>query len=336
LKLTFALLLFAGAVGVLCVWLYTQAMLPKGGPLEHDTLFYIPPSSSVQKIAEQLQNGGAISEVWLFRYGAWAAKSAGSLKAGEYEVKAHMSDAAIIALLQSGKVYQHQLTIPEGLTSFEIISIINNAPSMNGGIETIPAEGTLLPETYNYTYGDSRAKLVDRMAKNMQTELASLWKTHASGILLKSPQEAVTLASVVEKETALAAERPRIAGVFMNRLRTGMPLQSDPTVIYAVTMGKMKMDRPLTRNDLELSSPYNTYQVPGLPPGPIANPGKASLDAVMHPEANDYLFFVADGSGGHAFAKTNDEHVANVAKWRQLMQQRKTAAPAPTAPAAAH
>ncbi|MDE1153068.1 MAG: endolytic transglycosylase MltG [Micavibrio sp.] len=320
-KSVIALLFFTGAVAGLCVWLYVQAVLPKAGPMAQDTLFYIPPSSSVQKIAEQLQAGGAINEEWVFRYGAWAARTAGALKAGEYQVKAHASPASIIALLQSGKVYQHQLTIPEGLTSFEIIGLVNNAPAMNGGIETIPAEGTLLPETYNYTYGESRTKLVDRMARNMQTVLAQLWKTHADGILLKTPQEAVTLASIVEKETGLAAERPRIAGVFMNRLHTGMPLQSDPTVIYAVTMGKMKMDRSLTRADLELSSPYNTYQVNTLPPGPIANPGKASLEAVMHPEANGFFFFVADGSGGHAFARTNDEHVANVAKWRQLQHK---------------
>ncbi len=323
LKSLFALLLLGGIGALVLVWLYANINLPKDGPLEKDTLVLIEAGSSTQKITDTLANAGAIDTPWLFRYGAYMAKKDGPLKAGEYEIKAHASIAAIIAVLQSGKVYQHQLTIPEGLTSFEIISLVNNAAAMSGGIETIPAEGPLLPETYNYTYGENRATLVNRMADNMKKTLAALWKEHDSGILIKTPQEAVTLASIVEKETALPAERPRIAGVFMNRLKAPMPLQSDPTVIYAVTMGKMKLDRSITRADLEMQSPYNTYQVTGLPPGPIANPGKASLAAVMHPEANTYFFFVADGTGGHAFAKTNDEHAANVAKWRALMQQKK-------------
>ncbi len=323
LKSLFALLLLGGIGALILVWLYANMQLPKDGPLQKDALVLIDAGSSTQKISDTLLAAGAIDTPWLFRYGAYMKKQEGPLKAGEYDIKAHSSIAAIIAQLQSGKVYQHQLTIPEGLTSFEIITLINNAPAMSGGLETIPAEGTLLPETYNYTYGENRSTLVNRMAENMKKTLAALWKDHDSGILLKTPQEAVTLASIVEKETALPAERPRIAGVFMNRLKAPMPLQSDPTVIYAVTMGKMKLDRSITRNDLEMQSPYNTYQVTGLPPGPIANPGKASLNAVMHPEANQYFFFVADGTGGHAFAKTNDEHAANVAKWRALIQQKK-------------
>lgn len=324
-KTFLGLFLCALAAGGAALWLFSSAALEAPGPLEADKLVYIAPHSSTGTIAEALQNAQVIDNPLFFRYGAHLKRAEGPLKAGEYNFKAHISAAAAIALLQSGKVYQHQLTIPEGLTAFEITGLVNAAPALNGNIETIPAEGTLLPETYNYTYGETRAALVDRMAKNMSATLASLWKTHAPGILLKSPQEAVTLASIVEKETGIASERPRIAGVFMNRLRTNMPLQSDPTVIYAVTMGKMKLDRPISRADLDLSSPYNTYRVPGLPPGPIANPGRASLEAVMNPEANSFLYFVADGSGGHAFSKTLEEHLANVARWRAL--PKKPAAP---------
>jgi len=310
--------------GGAAAWLFFHTALDAGGPLEADKLVYIAPHSSTGSIAGQLENAHVIDNPLVFRYGAYLKRAGGPLKAGEYNFKVHISPAAAIALLQSGKVYQHQLTIPEGLTAVEIIGLVNAAPALTGTLETVPAEGTLLPETYNYTYGETRAALVDRMAKNMSTVLATLWKTHAPGILVKSPEEAVTLASIVEKETGIATERPRIAGVFMNRLRANMPLQSDPTVIYAVTMGKMKLDRPLSHADLELNSPYNTYVVPGLPPGPIANPGRASLEAVMNPEANSYLYFVADGSGGHAFGRSLEEHQANVARWRA---RQKNAAP---------
>lgn len=320
LKTLLLLALAAVLAGGAALWLYAGAELQADGPLAADKILYIAPGSSTAKIAETLEAEHVIRNALVFRYGAYAAKALGPLKAGEYDFKARISPAAAIALLQSGKVYQHQLTVAEGLTSFEIVSIVNEAPALTGNIETIPAEGTLLPETYNYTYGETRAALIDRMARNMDVTLAALWKTHDEGILLKSPKEAVTLASIVEKETGVAAERPRIAGVFMNRLRANMPLQSDPTVIYALTLGKMKLDRPVSRADLNIQSPYNTYQVTGLPPAPIANPGRASLEAAMNPEAHGYLYFVADGSGGHAFGRTLEEHVANVAKWRQLQK----------------
>jgi UPF0755 protein len=251
-------------------------------------------------------------------------KTGGSMKAGEYKFAPKISIADSIKLLQSGKTYQRQLTIPEGLTSFEIVELVNAAEAMEGtlDISRLPAEGSLLPETYNYTHGDKRAAIIDRMAEAMKKTLAEYWTKRDPKSPIKNENEWVTMASVVERETALTTERPRVAGVFLNRLKIGMPLQSDPTTIYAVTEGKGKLGRPLTTADLRIDSPYNTYVAAGLPPGPIANPGRASLIAVLQPEEHQYLYFVADGTGGHAFGRSLDEHNANVAKWRALQRQK--------------
>jgi UPF0755 protein len=210
------------------------------------------------------------------------------------------------------------VTIAEGLTVMEIITLLQGETALTGALSALPAEGSLLSETYYYTYGMTRQMIVERMQKAMQETLSSLWNGRVADGILRTPEEVAVLASIVEKETGLAAERPRVAGVFINRLRQGMPLQSDPTVIYAVTEGKMKLERPLSLADLKTPSPYNTYLVKGLPPFPIANVGKAALEAVLHPEAHDYIYFVADGTGGHAFAKTLAEHNNNVAKWRRI------------------
>jgi UPF0755 protein len=291
------------------------------GPLQQEKLVYIPPGSGGKAVAAQLAREGVTSDALAFRVLAKLQRGNGDLKAGEYKFTPGMTMGDAVALLQSGKTYQHKITIPEGLTSAEITALVNAAEAMTGTAEA-PPEGALLPETYSYSYNDSRISLLDRMQKAMQDTVTSLWAARAESPLLNSPQEAVTLASVVEKETGLARERPRVAGVFMNRLKAGMPLQSDPTVIYAITLGKKKLDRPLSRADLTMDSPWNTYVKPGLPPGPIANPGRASLEAVLHPEANDYLFFVADGSGGHAFAATLKEHERNVTKWRKIEKEK--------------
>ena len=319
-----ALFLLIVVVGLAGAYGWFQEELNKAGPLESAAIVYIEPGSTTKKIAADLQAAGALDSPLVFYYGSKI--GAGALKGlrfGEYEIQPHASIEAIIELLQSGKTYQRHVTIPEGLTSAEIVDIVNNAEVMAGKIETVPPEGSLLPQTYNYSRGDTRASLIDHMSRDMKKTLAELWEKHAPSDQVKTTEEAVALASIVEKETGLPDERPRVAGVFYNRLKLGMPLQSDPTVIYAVTQGKAKLGRPLTRADLELPSPYNTYAHAGLPPTPIANPGRASLEAVMNPEKNDYIYFVANGTGGHSFARTLDEHNRNVAKWREASKQSK-------------
>lgn len=324
LKFLFTFVIIAGLGMAVLGWFYVGSELPKEGPLQTEKIVYIPSGSGVRQIGGVLAANGVIADEWMFRLGAMVMKVGGSLKAGEYRFAPKISVADAIKLLQSGKTYQRQLTIPEGLTSYEIVELVNAAEAMDGtlDISRLPAEGTLLPETYNYTYGEKRTAIIDRMAAAMKKTLADYWPKRDANSPIKNENEWVTMASVVERETALATERPRVAGVFLNRLKIGMPLQSDPTTIYAVTEGKGKLGRPLTTADLRIDSPYNTYVAAGLPPGPIANPGRESLMAVLQPEQHQYLYFVADGTGGHAFGKSLDEHNANVAKWRALQRQK--------------
>lgn len=319
-----ALLLVIAVTGWFGFYGWFQQTLQADGPLETSAIVYVAPGASTKKIAADLQDAGAISSPEVFYYGSKLQASAlKGLKFGEYEIPAHASMQAIIELLQSGKTYQRHVTIPEGLTSAEIVEIVNSAEVMTGHIDTIPPEGSLLPQTYNYSRNDARAGLIKRMTEDMRKTVDDLWAKHTSNPLVKTSEDAVALASIVEKETALKDERPRVAGVFYNRLKLGMPLQSDPTVIYAITQGKEKLGRPLSHADLESASPYNTYAHAGLPPTPIANPGRASLEAVMTPEKNDYIYFVANGTGGHSFARTLDEHNRNVTKWREAEKQGK-------------
>lgn len=295
--------------------------LKSPGPLTHEKAVYIEPGSSKQAVADLLHAEGAIDHPFTFLAAARLQRGNGHIRAGEYLLTPPVSVQAIITLLQSGKTYQRKITIPEGLMAVEIVGLLNSAPGLEGQVETIPAEGSLLPETYNYSRGDTRQALIARMQKSMQTRLSALWESRDEGLPVKTPAEAVILASIVEKETGVTAERARVAGVFINRLKIGMPLQSDPTTIYALTKGEKKFDRSLTRKDLETASPYNTYKVPGLPPGPIANPGAASLHAVMHPETHGYFYFVADGTGGHAFSENMEGHLKNVANWREIRKK---------------
>jgi UPF0755 protein len=311
-------LVLLGAAGAATGYTVLHQNLAAPGPLMEEKLVYIEPGSSVRSIASQLIEQGAMAKDWPFILGARLQKDQGNLKAGEYQVAAGVSAQSLLELLRTGKTFRRKVTIPEGLTSLEIASIINKADALEGTIDRIPDEGSLLPETYDYIRGDTRVSIINRMQKAMQEAIQRLWVTHAEKLPIETPEEAVILASIVEKETGVAGERPRIAGVFVNRLNIGMPLQSDPTVIYAITQGKSKLERPLWRSDLTVRSPYNTYVTPGLPPTPIANPGMASLAAVMNPETNEFLYFVADGTGGHAFAKTLKEHNKNVSAWRSI------------------
>ncbi len=313
----FAAVLLLGILAAVAGVFWFNDAIKAPGPLGVEKTVYIAPGTRTKGMASKLYEEGVIGNSPAFRIDGRLQGRIEGLKAGEYLFQPHMSITDVITLLQSGKNYQHKITIPEGLMSVEIVGLLNKEPVLTGTIDTLPPEGSLLPETYKFSYGDTRQSVLARMKKSMQDTLDTLWQKRAANLPLSEP-EAIVLASIVEKETALAAERPRVAGVYLNRLRKGMLLQSDPTVIYALTLGQSVLARPLTYADLKKPSPYNTYLASGLPPTAIANPGKASLAAVLNPEKNDFIYFVADGSGGHAFAVTLPEHNHNVAKWRAL------------------
>ncbi|MGB9152412.1 MAG: endolytic transglycosylase MltG [Alphaproteobacteria bacterium] len=287
------------------------------GPLAQDTTVVVAHGASSADIGAQLVQGKAIYLSSLFRVGARIVAS-NSLKAGEYMIPARASVMDIALMMHEGRSVSRLFKVPEGLTSAEIVRLLKSDPTLVGTIDAAPAEGSLLPESYRYSYGDDRAHMIARMQKAMQDELNEIWAGRDDGLPLKSPADAVTLASIVEKETGKAQERPRIAGVFYNRLRLNMRLQSDPTVIYALTNGQETLARTLTHDDLSFASPFNTYTSDGLPPQPICNPGSAALKAVAHPEHNNYLYFVADGSGGHAFAADLAKHDENINHWHQI------------------
>lgn len=283
------------------------------GPLTETATIVVPRGTSSSTVARSLAERHAIYHPLLFLIGARAI-AYGSLKAGEYQIDPGMSVAKIVLMMHEGRSVVRQLTIPEGLTSANIAALIQNAPGMAGSLDPNNlAEGSLLPETYRYIYGDARAEMVARMREGMTALLKDLWPKRDAGLPLQSPEEAVVMASIIEKETGKASERPRIAGVFYNRIRAHMRLQSDPTVIYAIWKAKGAVDLPLSHDDMSFPSPYNTYASDGLPPQPICNPGRASLEAALHPEQHGFYYFVADGAGGHVFARALAEHNRNVA-----------------------
>ena len=294
---------------------YEQYVRP--GPLLVAAHVIVPRGASVADIAELLSTANVIFSPLLFRLAARVEHVGSSLRAGEYQFPAGTSMRQAVAMLRSGDVIVRKLTVPEGLSSRQVIALLGEAPGLEGEVVAFPAEGALLPATYNYSWGDGRNEMVRRMSGAMGAVLDELWASRDAGLPLVSPRDAVILASIVEKETALAFERPRVAAVFLNRLRAGMKLQADPTVAYAV-WGGIPPPRTLGAADLQINSPYNTYVYEGLPPGPIANPGRASLEAVLRPARCEDLFFVADGSGGHSFSRTLEEHNRNVARWRRL------------------
>ncbi|MEZ5814645.1 MAG: endolytic transglycosylase MltG [Alphaproteobacteria bacterium] len=317
------------------------------GPLQDTTLVTIERGSGLRGIASTLKTEGAIENPAIFIFGTRALGAQSGLKAGEYELQPGMSARDIMAVLRDGKTVARRFTIREGLTSFEIVRLLQSVEGVSGEIDDIPAEGSLLPNTYDYQLNEAREQIVKRLDRAMLNTITGAClkildlaeETRVKDVMdedcapapkpLQTIRDVLTLASIVEKETAVAHERQRVAGVFLNRLKRGIPLQTDPTVIYAVTKGQHKSDgkgplgRRLLKKDLEIDSPYNTYKYPGLPPGPIANPGQDSIEAVLNPEEHDYIYFVADGSGGHAFARTLSEHNANVAKWRKIRRQQK-------------
>ncbi len=299
-------------------WAIQQINTP--GANETATEFLVESGKSGRRIADELGAQNLVTRPDFFY--VWMRLKNSSIKAGEYEIPPHASIKQIHDILASGKTIQRSVTLPEGFTAKQAVALINGAAYLEGEITELPPEGSLLPETYSYTRGETRAALVKRMQDAHDKILDELWEKRDPDLPLKSKDEAVVLASIVEKETGIAAERAKVAGLFYNRLRIGMPLQTDPTVVYVITdrLGHMG-GKPLLRKHLAVDSPYNTYKVVGLPPGPIANPGKASLEAVFAPEQHNYLFFVADGTGGHIFSETLAGHNKNVAEWRKIKKE---------------
>jgi peptidoglycan lytic transglycosylase G len=308
-----AVVAVAGAAGW---WVYREII--GAGPLTEARTIVIPPHTGLAEIAELLTKNGVIRHRLPFEIGAILSGNGSALRAGEYKFPAATSPLHATAIIASGKTVRHRLTIREGLTSIEVLALVQAAPALVGGVGTPPPEGSLMPDTYIYSYGEPRRELIERMEREMTHVLATTWAKRQPDLPLANPEQMLILASLVEKEAARADERARIAAVFVNRLRLGMRLESDPTVIYVLSdAGAKTFFRPLTRADLQTPSPYNTYLEQGLPPGPIDNPGMAALHAAAWPASTDDLYFVADHNGGHVFAKTLAEHNRNVAQYRR-------------------
>ncbi len=273
------------------------------------------PRGTPARVADALAAAGAISSPFAFWLAAELTSRAGPLHAGEFAFLEHASLREVLGVLRQGRPVEHRLTIAEGLTAAQIARLLDAAPALTGPTP-LPPEGAMLPQTYDYEYGSARSALVERATAAMRKALARVWAERDPDLPLASPEELLILASIVERESARPEERAHVAAVFLNRLRIGMRLQSDPTVAYAVTGGDATAQPGLTRAALDLDNPYNTYRVAGLPPGPIDSPGIGSLEAVAHPAHADDLYFVADGTGEHVFARTLEEHARNVARWR--------------------
>jgi UPF0755 protein len=298
------------------------------GPLAQDKIVNIPRGYGVRDIADLLHREGVIDQPWVFVGAASMFKARGEeLKAGEYQFARQASLRDVVDTIAEGKVVQHLLTIPEGLTSEQIVQRLLEVDALGGNIKEFPREGTLLPESYRFTRGTPREQMIQRMQQAQRRALQEVWERRAPDLPIRTPEQLVILASIIEKETGRPEERTRVAAVFVNRLKQRMKLQSDPTIIYGLVGGKGSLGRPIMRSEIEQPTPYNTYVIDGLPPGPIANPGRASLEAAASPARTKELYFVADGTGGHAFAENYDVHQRNVTRLRSIEQQQKDTAP---------
>jgi UPF0755 protein len=315
-------------VAVIALLLRTNFDAP--GPLTHSAVTVIPRGEGVQEIAARLEREGIVSDRRLF-VAQYLSQSLHirltggkeiSLQAGEFEFRKQASMKDVLETLAQGKAVLYRLSVPEGLTSQQIVARLMAEENLSGEITEVPPEGSLLPDTYRFSRGMARSDILERMKADQKRFLATIWDKRQSDLPFKTIEQAIVLASIVEKETGRADERERIAGVFVNRLKRGMRLQSDPTIIYGIAGGQGTLGRPITRSDIDTPTPYNTYAITGLPPGPIANPGRAALEATLNPAKTKDLYFVADGTGGHVFAATLEEHNANVKSWRKLEAER--------------
>jgi UPF0755 protein len=310
------LVLVAIAVGVALYFGKQRFEAP--GPLPEDKVVNIPRGLGIRDIADLLQREGVIDQPYVFMGGVIVLKARGELKYGEYQFTKHASLADVVDTIIESKVVQHSFTVPEGLTSEQIVARLLENNALSGQIKEIPREGTLLPETYKFTRGMTREQIIQRMQQAHRRVLQEVWEHRMQDLPIKTPEQLVTLASIVEKETGRADERTRVAAVFVNRLKNKMRLQSDPTIIYGLTGGKGTLGRPIMKTEIEQPTPYNTYVIDGLPPGPIANPGRASLEAAANPARTKELYFVADGTGGHLFSDNYADHQKNVARLRGI------------------
>lgn len=297
------------------------------GPLAEDRVVNIPRGLGIRDIADLLQREGVIDQPYVFMGGVIVLKARGELKYGEYQFSKQSSVSDVVDTIIEGKVVQHVFTVPEGLTSEQIVARLLENSVLAGQIKEIPREGTLLPETYRFTRGMTREQIIQRMQQAHRRVLQEVWEHRMQDLPVKTPEQLVTLASIVEKETGKPDERTRVAAVFVNRLKGKMRLQSDPTIIYGLTGGKGSLGRPILKSEIEQPTPYNTYVVDGLPPGPIANPGRASLEAAANPARTKELYFVADGTGGHVFSDNYAEHQKNVARLRGIEHGNGNATP---------
>ena len=336
---TFALM---AMVGLGAMYYVARTLFDRPGPLAQAKVVVIPQGKGLNDIAEMLEKEEVIHDRRVFTTGhLWFKTTRGLLggkvpllKAGEYEIRKGASVRQVLDTLIDGKSILYKLTVAEGLTSFQMAQKVAESQDLTGDIATVPPEGSLLPDTYKFSRGMSRQELLDRMHAEQARVLKSLWEKRQPGLPFKSPEEALIMASIIEKETGRADERDRVAAVFVNRLRQKMRLQSDPTIVYGLTQGAGALGRGILRSEIDQKTPYNTYQIDGLPPTPICNPGRSALEATLNPAKTDELYFVANGQGGHVFARTLAEHNRNVAAFRVTERAAAAAASAAAAPAA--
>lgn len=335
-RFLFWLLVFGGAAAVFAFFFFTSA-IGRPGPIEEARAFTVEQGATGASIAAALQEEGFISDPFLFRVANRIYASGATLQAGEYEIPANASVKDIVELMANGDALQHALTFPEGITISAVMKIIEESDVLTGDMPETPPEGSILPDTYHVQRGMTRAALLQQMRDAHDSAVAEIWASRQPNLPLATPEDLVNLAAIVERETGVASERPLVAAVFINRLRRPMRLETDPTIIYGVCLryparcrdGRL-VDaqgnrRTIRASEIALDTGYNTYRIDGLPPTPIANPGRAALEATANPAQSNAIFFVADGTGGHVFASTIAEHNANVARWRAIEAERLAA-----------